>query len=143
MDDESATRTALGKFAPGVSGNPAGRPKKGRAITDVLIRKLDEVHPAEADRAKDEGRPPRTNIEIICDRLLHRVLQGDLVAIGMVMNRVEGKPPSSIEIDHSGTVKHEHGQSSAAQLIISKLDALRERKQKALPPPIDAEVIEA
>jgi Family of unknown function (DUF5681) len=38
-------RLANGRFAPGSSGNPAGRPKKGEALADLIRRELDAAAP--------------------------------------------------------------------------------------------------
>lgn len=78
MDHESRDR--LGRFSPGHSGNPGGRPR-GRSLTAALNAALDE--------SDDEGRTRR---ERIVARLLEAAERGDLRAIGLVLDRTEGRP---------------------------------------------------
>jgi len=81
-------RRADGTFAPGVSGNPNGRPRKGQAINDVLREKLDEA-----------GEDGRTRRERIIEALLDRAEGGDLQAIRWLIERLEpsGAPQPTAE----------------------------------------------
>lgn len=65
-------------WQPGQSGNPAGRPPKGEALTDVLKSKL--------------------NKEEIADKLIEIALEkGDLAALKYIYDRVDGRPKETIE----------------------------------------------
>ena len=64
-------------FQKGQSGNPAGRPKKGQALTDILKTVVDKRKLAE--------------------KLLELAYDGDITAIKYVYDRVDGKPMQSFE----------------------------------------------
>lgn len=68
------------QFKPGQSGNPTGY-SRGRRMTDALIRVLDE---------KDLP-------EKIAKRLSLLALEGDIRAITLVFDRVDGKPREAPE----------------------------------------------
>lgn len=68
--------------------NRSGRPKKGDSLTDILNLKLDE---------KDaSGKLLR---EVVADRLIELAGKGDIMAIRYLMDRVDGKPKESIELN--------------------------------------------
>lgn len=75
------------QFQPGQSGNPNGRPKKGTAITDVL-REMLEANP-------DIKRK-------LSNKLLELALEGDLAAINILLDRLEGKPNITATLNHRG-----------------------------------------
>lgn len=65
-------------WQPGQSGNPAGRPPKGEALTDVLKSKI--------------------NKEEIADKLIEIAMEkGDLAALKYIYDRVDGRPKETIE----------------------------------------------
>jgi hypothetical protein len=51
MSHSASTRTVAGQFRPGLSGNPAGRPKGARNKTSVLLERLREGEAATIARA--------------------------------------------------------------------------------------------
>lgn len=67
-------RDDKGRFIPGESGNPNGRPKD--TITDILKLKLDP--------------------ERFVDALLGKAYEGDVRAIAYVYDRLAGKVPDRI-----------------------------------------------
>lgn len=69
-------------FERGKSGNPAGRPKSA-LLSDVL-----------------RGRLAKSNdLEKIVSSLISKAKKGDLEAIKIVFDRIEGKPKQFIEAD--------------------------------------------
>ena len=73
------------RFQPGQSGNPKGRPKSGRAISD-LVR---------AELAGNKGKA-------LARVLVREALAGNMNAMGMVLDRIEGKCPQIIEAPGGG-----------------------------------------
>jgi hypothetical protein len=119
------------RWRPGQSGNPKGRPKKGDSMAEFLRAGLDEIHPVEQRLAEKEGREPRTNRQIIKERLYAKAIAGDAKSIDSLLNRIEGKPRSSVEV--SGVVEHEHShehQFQAMDGIVNRLAHLRDQREK-------------
>jgi len=76
-------------FKPGQSGNPKGRPKKGQALAELLETAL---------KAKGEDGIPKR--KAVIDTLIRLALSGDLDAIKVILDRVDGKVVERLE--HSG-----------------------------------------
>jgi len=81
-----AIRDEQGKFMPGTSGNPAGRPigHGGGPSLLVALKKRLEAHPEE--------------INAIVGELIGAARAGDLKAIEIVADRLDGKPTQRSEI---------------------------------------------
>lgn len=86
-------RDELGRFVPGVSGNPAGKPKGIKHMTTILD---------EAIRKVAEGTGNTYDKEIV-KALMEKARTGDTKAIDMIFDRLEGKPKQSMEIEGDGT----------------------------------------
>ena len=69
------------QFKPGVSGNPAGRPRRD-LVTTALLRMLDST--------EGDGRSKAERLAAV---LLDLALAGDPRAIREVLDRTEGKAP--------------------------------------------------
>ena len=83
MSNVTVLRTATGRFSPGQSGNPGGRPKGARNRTTVLAEAL---HEGEA--------------EAIRDKLVEGALAGDRVLLKFCASLLFAKPgPRSVELD--------------------------------------------
>ena len=112
--DASDGRDGLGRFLPGHSGNPSGRKKGHRYISDVLRQKLAEEH-------TEDGKPL---IEDIADELIKFARGGDrlaMSAISEIIDRTEGKATQRV---HSLTQEIETNidlsklnESEASQLL--------------------------
>ena len=44
----------------------------------------------------------------IAEKLIEMALDGNLEAIKLIFDRLEGKAPQSVKMEHSGTVDHKH-----------------------------------
>ena len=85
-------------FQKGQSGNPNGRPKLEQSVTNVIRRLLSE---------KQDGK---TRAEAIATTLLDLAAAGDVNAIRVVLERVDGKVVQPIE--QTGTLTIDHIDSS-------------------------------
>jgi len=85
-DKQEENRNNKGQFKSGQSGNPVGRPKKENCINDLLRVKGSEV--------LEDGR---TKLQAIIDELYEKAQGGDLKAMEMIFDRLEGKPAQKLE----------------------------------------------
>lgn len=76
-------------FQKGQSGNPGGKPKGTISIVHLLLRKL-----------KDKTPDGRKNADAVAEQLISLALSGDLDAIKVILDRVDGKVAERLE--HSG-----------------------------------------
>lgn len=72
-------------FKKGQSGNPAGRPKKGEALTDILKAFLD----------KKDGS--KTRKQQLVERLYDLAMAGEVSAMKYIFDRIDGKVPDKLE----------------------------------------------
>ena len=80
----------LTPWKKGVSGNPNGRPKKDRCISDIL-----------KEQGMDVIVNKRTNLKLIVEKLYEKARGGDLKAIDMIFDRLEGKPAQKVEVEET------------------------------------------
>ena len=84
-DDGRERRLAnLRPFEKGKSGNPKGRPKSA-LLTDAVRKRLAESN----------------DLEAIAKALIGKAKKGDLEAVKIIFDRLEGKPKQSLEMDVS------------------------------------------
>jgi hypothetical protein len=98
-------------FAPGQSGNPNGRPKRDKFLTQQLIAELRLIDP------KTQVNRTRRVIQALIDK----AEEGDVAAIREVLDRVEGKVTQIIGGDEESPLDLLGGLGAA---IDSKLDRL-------------------
>lgn len=87
-------RDENGRFKPGQSGNPKGRPRKGQALTEIL-----EKHARKRD--VDFKGKRLTRQEALSQKLWALALAGDVAAIRYIFDRIDGKPRQSVDLDHT------------------------------------------
>lgn len=105
-------------FKKGQSGNPAtqfsstnqpkNRGKKGKSISEFL-REFGEAKSVEYEIKITKGGETKTKKgkiesettlnEVVATTLLTKAMTGDLRAVDIVLNRVEGKPTQKVEVD--------------------------------------------
>lgn len=86
-----------GTFPPGQSGNPNGRPKKGVSIRGCLREAMAEI----LELPQKDGSMKRvTKGEFLSQKLFQIASTGDLSAIKMCLDNVDGPPTQAIE--HTG-----------------------------------------
>jgi len=83
-------------FKPGESGNPAGRPKQGETISD-LVREVGEQRKMIKVAGKKRMLPL---IKITILKMYDLAMSGDVAAFKALAERRDGKVPTPIE--HSG-----------------------------------------
>ena len=75
------------KWKPGQSGNPAGRPKKGTALSDVMRDYLD---------GKIEGKDV-TRKEAFVKAIFARAMKGGDAAQKLIMSYIDGMPIQKVQ----------------------------------------------
>ena len=93
MDDETPSRNAAGRWEPGVSGNPAGRPRGARNRNAALVHALFE------GEAEDVART-----------VIEQARRGHGVAMRLFLDRVAPAPrgrPVEVELPETGTTPYE------------------------------------
>lgn len=78
---------ANGQWAAGQSGNPKGRPKRGQAMADALRAVL-----------RGKGSDGRPNRRAIAEKLISMARDGDMDAIKLIFERIDGKVAESVHL---------------------------------------------
>lgn len=87
-NQENAGRLKDGTFAPGVSGNPAGRPKR-KTLTELIHAKLDSTE---------------NGWEAVVAMAINKILKdGDKEILKTLWNYTDGMPNQ--RVDHGGDIK--------------------------------------
>ena len=85
-------RDDKGKFLPGESGNPDGRPKGALSLTAMLRKALEEI-------VKSGKGEEKTRAQTLIDMIVEKALTGkDFSTIWNIINRLEGFPRQAIGI---------------------------------------------
>ena len=87
-------RNNKGQFKKGKSGNPSGRPKN-QTFTKQLRMFMNELDPVMGVQ----------RLEYIVSVLFSKACEGDLSAIKMIMDRVDGLPTQHVETRTFDTIK--------------------------------------
>jgi len=91
MTETVPTRDGQGRWQPGASGNPDGRPRKGACLAEALRRRLSAaVTMSNGARA--------TVAEAVAGRLVALALGGDVSALRLLFERSEGRAPLALDL---------------------------------------------
>ena len=93
-ENQDSTRDSSGRFIPGQSGNPLGRPPKNVSITSLIKEKLDTIDP----------KTGKTHAQLITDKIFQIAMSGNLSAAQEILIRTDGKVTERHEI--AGLIVH-------------------------------------
>jgi hypothetical protein len=93
-DNQEIIRDDKGRFVPGVSGNPKGRPVNEESPTYWLRKFLDEVDPSSKDGRK--------RIEEIAILLAVQAKKGEAWAMKEIFDRLDGRARESVDVTSGG-----------------------------------------
>ena len=110
-------RTSNGRFQPGESGNPSGRPR-GQSITAALRRMLGDPNPKE---------PSKSNLDRLAEVVLASAIDGDLGFAKLVFERIDGRVSDADSQESSA----EDVYRQAAEIIRERQRAKAEAAQAA------------
>lgn len=100
--EQGKTGSEATQFKPGQSGNPAGRPKKLHSPDAWLETEALKQHGILTDGT------PITKAQFLAKTLMEKATDGNIKAIEIVLNRIDGKPMQKIQVippeDAAGTV---------------------------------------
>jgi len=102
-------RDKEGKFLPGVSPNPAGKPKGVRHMTTLLQEAIKKVAEGDAEPADI----------MIVKKLITKAKEGEFKHTELIFDRLEGKAPQKIEVEGIG-----ENNLSELKEITEKLNAI-------------------
>jgi hypothetical protein len=112
-DKQESKRDDKGRFLPGHSGNPNGRPKR-KTLTELLCIELDHQCPGD--------KLGRTWAEVIVAATLTQGVRGKTEALKEVWNRSDGRVATEVEL--SGGVDLN---GNARESLAAKISALAGR----------------
>lgn len=94
MSTRRAQRDRAGRWRPGVSGNPHGRPKKPASIIAEIAQLLEEEH---------DGK---TLARIVAEVLVKNAVRGDVRSIRELIDRIHGRAVQPIAgVGDNGTLR--------------------------------------
>ena len=111
--DSPAYRDNSGRFIPGVSGNPLGKPKQ-KLISDALRNELEEAI-ASGDKTKAEG---------IAQAMVTKALNGHVHAAEFVRDTTEGKPVTAIKLESTLSEGTANRLAALAEALLIHSEAL-------------------
>lgn len=101
--------------------NPKRGPKTDKPWRDALMVAVNRYA---------DGEPQTKRLAIIASKVVEKAMEGDMTAAAEIANRLDGKAPQSIDVDHTFT--------------IDLTNALEAAKARALSPRCDLpQIIEA
>ena len=89
----------MGKWAKGQTGNPDGR-AKDHVLTTALNKALNEYVQVKGDKEKSPKKIRR--IQQLTGALLDQAAKGNIQALQLVFDRIEGKVKSEVDVTTAG-----------------------------------------
>lgn len=102
------TRDDKGRLLPGVILNPTGKPKGARHFSTLIREAITKV-------ANDTGD---SDDKLIVKALVEKAKEGDLKAVDIVFDRVDGKAEQTINLDGELTVNDGLTQEEKEALLL-------------------------
>lgn len=94
-DKLAVSRDEQGKFVPGTSGNPNGRPLKGDTLTDAMRDFLGNTEIGDVRTRKDK----------FVEKVFNKALtDGDPVCIKLIWNYLDGMPKQEVDQNLNGNI---------------------------------------
>jgi hypothetical protein len=122
----SSPRDRAGRFPAGRSGNPSGRPKKGRGVDAAITRAVQETVPV-----TERGRTRRrSKLEIAATQLANKGAGGDPRAMKLALDMAR-KAEENAEAEAARAPVMTRSDREIADRLIARLtQIIRERKDE-------------
>ena len=121
-----------GRWKPGQSGNPKGRPPKAISITSLVKEILDEVPEEVKPGVKNtEGK---TWAELVAVTLVRGAVEGNSAHLKELLERMEGKVTQPIRAELAPETKDYLARLSESRLRLKEAEII-EAEYKELPEP--------
>jgi hypothetical protein len=88
VENGDPIRDEKGRILPGCTLNPNGRPKKECSLTNMMREHLNNIPKGER----------KTNKQILVEKVFKLAVKGDISAIKLMWNYLEGMPKQSVEV---------------------------------------------
>jgi len=108
-------RDKRGRWTPGKSGNPAGRPPEPESLTAFLRSVGAELVPVDTPA----GVKRMSRLEAIARRAYELADSGSVRAVALILERLDGKPTQSVEVVQKQSVLE---RTYAAAEILAQLE---------------------
>lgn len=110
-----------GKFAPGVSGNPAGKPKGAKHLSTMLWEALQE-----RAKNKDGTLMDKTHADLVISRLIKdNIEKGSRTEL--IFDRIDGQAKAEIDVTSNGETVGTAG-SDIAEIARRVSEELKKKK---------------
>jgi hypothetical protein len=107
-ENTGTIRDEKGRFVPGVSGNPAGKPKDAFSITALVKAELEKLAP---------GVDKKTHAQRFIDTLFRKAIDdGDVQLIKSIWAYIDGMPKETKEHKGELIINVIHGPKNPARL---------------------------
>jgi hypothetical protein len=126
-ENTGTIRDEKGRFVPGVSGNPAGKPKDAFSITALVKAELEKLAP---------GVDKKTHAQRFIDTLFRKAIDdGDVQLIKSIWAYIDGMPKETKEHKGELIINVIHGPKNPARLsteIISEELSEHEQEEESI-----------
>lgn len=117
-DKQAGNRDEKGRFIPGMSGNPKGRPKR-KTLSETLMELIDQPCPNDAN-----GKTWR---EVIILATLSHGIRGNAPLLKEIWDRIDGKATQPLEHQGGITVTQEPQEERTIYEVLTSDRALADR----------------
>ena len=116
-------------WAPGKSGNPHGRPRKGQSFHDLVERVGRERVEVPANEGSKKARRVSRKEQLV-RTLFREAIAGNIAAARELITRLDGLPKREIDLNVAEQAQGENGQSDRRKWMRALLEAVRDDPTK-------------
>jgi hypothetical protein len=122
--EEQEIRDDKGRFLPGISGNPLGKPVGSKHLTTKLWEALQEVARTKTGELDPEGK--KWADKFVERMLIETIAKGNPTLMKEVLDRVDGKVDQGIVL--GGGLTAQHSEEAVMEIARRVSDELKQKK---------------